>query len=97
MNNKRKGSRKERLVKHQYESEGWIVVKSGASLSPFDLICLNIETKEIHYLQIKSGSVDTLKYGVKREEEAFKQYKDDNYKVKFKFIKLHKWERFEII
>jgi len=96
LNNKRRGNRKELLVKNQYEKEGWIVVKSGASLSPFDLICINPITKEMHVLQIKTGLANTLKYAVKREEEAYKQYEDGDYNVKFKFIKLHRWERYTI-
>lgn len=94
--NKQKGNRKELLIKRQYEAAGWIVVKSGASLSPFDLICINPITFEIHVLQIKTGKAKTLKYNVKREEEAYKQYKDGSYKVSFKFVKLHKWERYTI-
>lgn len=100
MNNKRKGNRKELLVKNQYEKAGWIVVKSGASLSPFDLICFKFDAvgncEDIHVLQIKSGQPKTLKYNVVKEELEFKKYVDSHAEVKFKFIKLLPWQRFRI-
>lgn len=99
MTNKQKGNRKELLIKRQYEAAGWVVVKSGASLSPFDLICfkfINGVVDQIHVLQVKTGKAKTLKYNVKREEEAFKQYKNSIARIDFKFVKLHKWERYTI-
>lgn len=100
MNNKKKGNRKELLIKHQYERAGWIVVKSGASLSPFDLICIKFTADwvplYVHILQIKTGKAKTLKYNVKREEQEFKKYKNAFPQISFRFVKLHKWERFTI-
>lgn len=99
VNNKKKGNRKELLVKGQYESAGWVVVKSGASLSPFDLICFKFDENwnlvKVHVLQIKTGKAKTLKYNVKREEEEYKKYKSNDL-VEFRFVKLHKWERYHI-
>ena len=96
MNNKARGSAKERKIKNHYEKAGWIVVRSGASQSPFDLICIKPETNEIHVVQLKWGTEKYLKYGTKREEAEFSVYKDGDYSVKFKFIKLEMFERFKI-
>lgn len=89
-----KGVRKERAVRAIYEKAGWTVVRSGGSLTPFDLIAWN--DKEIHVIQLKYGSDNYLKYSVKREEEAYKQYQDGPREMKFKFIKLKKYEKFRI-
>lgn len=89
-----KGIRKERAIRTIYEKEGWIVVRSGGSQSPFDLIAW--KDNNMHIIQLKYGSKNYLKYCFKQEEEDFKQYQDRLMNVKFKFIKLENYERFKI-
>jgi Holliday junction resolvase len=94
MNMSNKGTRKERKIRDIYEKAGWIVVRSAGSQSPFDLICW--KDNEMHIIQLKYGSDRYLKYGFKAEEEAYKQYKDTQMNVKFRFVKLKKRERYVI-
>ena len=65
---KAKGSRRERKVKKILEAKGFFCIKSGASLSEFDLICWNKEI--IKFIQVKSNFCSP------KEKERIKQFKD---------------------
>jgi len=80
---KAKGSRRERKVKKILEAKGFFCVKSGASLSEFDLICWNKEI--IRFIQVKSNycppkekrkikEFDLLPPNSKKEIWVFKNY-----------------------
>lgn len=89
-----KGVKKERKIAEAYKKAGWNVVRSSGSQSPFDLICWKGD--DMHIIQLKYGSEKYLKYGFKDEEQQFKKYEDKTMNVKFKFIKIGLYERFQI-
>ena len=64
---KAKGSRRERKVKKILEAKGFFCIKSGASLSEFDLICWNKEI--IRFIQVKSN------YYPLKEKKRIKRFK----------------------
>ena len=47
------GRAKEYRVKKKYEKEGLLCSRSAGSHSPFDLICIHRERKEIFFIQCK--------------------------------------------
>ena len=80
---KAKGSRRERKVKKILENQGYICLKSAASLGIFDLVCFN--GKEIRFIQVKSNycppkekrkikEFDLLPPNSKKEIWVFKDY-----------------------
>jgi Holliday junction resolvase len=60
MLNKRKGYRVERKIRIEFESNGWKVVRAGASIGEADLIC--IKKRKCILLQIKSTKKKTFYY-----------------------------------
>lgn len=89
-----KGTKKEQKVMNLLRKNGWIVTRAAGSHSPFDLIAL--KGNKIRFIQLKYGSEAYLKYGFKKEEEAFKQYVSGTYDVSFEFTKLGLYERFKL-
>ena len=80
---KAKGSRRERKVKKILENQGYICLKSAASLGIFDLVCFN--GIEIRFIQVKSNyyppkekrkikEFDLLPPNSKKEIWVFKNY-----------------------
>jgi len=67
MKTKAKGSRQERKVKKILEAKGFFCVKSGASLSEFDLICWNKGV--VRFIQVKSN------YCPPKEKKKIKRFK----------------------
>lgn len=63
MNTKRKGNRNEHRSRRLLESDGYAVIRSAASRSPFDLIAFN--SFQIMLVQVKTG-----KFPSKAELEA---------------------------
>ena len=66
-NKKAKGSRQERKVKKLLENQGYICLKSAASLGIFDLVCFN--GREIRFIQVKSN------YCSLKEKKRIKRFK----------------------
>jgi hypothetical protein len=69
-----KGYRAERKVRILFESNGWIVIRAGASLGEADLICL--KKGKCVLLQIKSTKKKTFYYygWMKDRLEGFPYY-----------------------
>jgi len=57
---KRKGYRTERKIKKIFESNGWKVVRAGASLGEADLVCM--KRAKCILIQVKSSKKKTFYY-----------------------------------
>jgi Holliday junction resolvase len=60
---KRKGTRAEHRAMRILEAAGYLVIRAGASLGPFDLVALG--AKDIRCVQVKAGGARLS--GVERE------------------------------
>ena len=58
MSTKRKGIRAERLAKKMLEKAGYLVVRSSASLGPFDIIAIGPHGS-LRLIQVKKGTQAT--------------------------------------
>ena len=67
--NYQKGRNKEYRIKQRHEKEGWEVVRSAGSHSPFDLICIRAVDQRIKFIQCKSKN-----FSKKEEERLLKKY-----------------------
>lgn len=65
------GKAKEHRVKKKLVDEGYIVVRSAGSKSPFDLVAINKETKTIKIIQCKPKSFSDNKKKELMEEYAW--------------------------
>lgn len=74
MNNKAKGSRRERQAKKIMEQAGYYVNKAGGSLGQFDLVCLG--KKQARLIQVKSN------YMSPAEREEIELFDEPDYAVK---------------
>lgn len=79
-----KGITFERKIANKLRAEGWLVMRSGASLSPFDLMAIKKETKEIKLIQCKKGWSFSDKF-LKRLGAELSVW-DDEYIVKTEVI-----------
>ena len=89
---KLKGSRQERKVKKILENQGYICLKSAASLGIFDLICFN--GREIRFIQVKSNYCPLKE---KKKIERFKVIPINGQKEIWIFKNYHKEPIIEII
>lgn len=70
MNSKAKGSRRERQVRDIFIKKGYMVIKAGASLGAFDLICVWVDfSKKSIGIQVKSTRIG------KQEREELQVFK----------------------
>ena len=51
-----KGRAREYAIMHNYKRRGWIVLRSAGSHSPFDVVAVNKEKKQITFIQSKAGA-----------------------------------------
>lgn len=67
MNNYKRGRDFEQRTKEKYKAQGYTCVRSAASKSPFDLVCINPEIKIIALVQCKNS------YMSPKESETIKE------------------------
>ncbi len=55
---KRRGTRSEYLVRDMFRKHGWVVVRSGGSLGPVDLVCM--KDGVVRLVQVKSCKASSM-------------------------------------
>lgn len=69
------GRKLEYRLKKELEKQGYLVIRSAGSHSPFDLVALNPHTNKIRFIQVKQGA----KYPM----HLVKSFSSDIYKIYF--------------
>lgn len=78
--NKQKGYRREQRLMKKYRNLGWIALRSAGSHSPFDVIAIHPQLKQIKLFQCKGGKSYSENF-LKKMKESMKFY-DGTYEVK---------------
>ena len=64
-----KGKAKEWRIKQKFQKEGYIVIRSAGSKSPFDLIGINKVRKRIVFIQAKPKN-----FSLNKQAELYKEF-----------------------
>ena len=72
----RKGADKERRVVKEAREKGMIAFRSAGSHSPIDVCIINVEHKQVRFIQCKAGASYTDNFK-KKLEEKYKLLNDE--------------------